>query len=44
MKEFLNTFNQIDDILVKILEAHAERGPVDILELITYCSLDTTLG
>lgn len=44
MKEFLNKFNKIDDILLKILEANAKRGPVDILELTSYSTLDTTLG
>lgn len=44
MKEFLITFNQIDDILLKILEVHSEKGPLDILELTTYSTLDTTLG
>lgn len=44
MEEFVIAFNKIDDVLLKVLEKKMEKGPVDVLELTTFSTLDTTLG
>lgn len=41
---FLKVLNKIDDILLKVLEPEIRKEQSDILEFVTYSSLDIILG